>query len=102
MTIARTARFHEAGGPEVLRIDEIDVPLPPAGQVRIQIKAIGLNRAELLYRAGGYSERPLFPSRIGYEAAGLIDAVGEGVDDLVVGDAVSLVPIFSQNRWGAA
>ena len=50
----RIVRFHELGGPEVLRIEEVDVPAPGPGEIRIAVKAFGLNRAEALFRAGHY------------------------------------------------
>ena len=68
-----------------------------AGEVRIRVDAIGLNRAEIMYRDGVYFDQPVFPSTLGYEAAGVIEAVGEGVDGLAEGDAVSVVPAFLQS-----
>lgn len=64
------------------------------------MKALGLNRAEAMFRSGFYLDQPEFPSRLGYEAAGTVAALGEGVQGLNVGDAVSTVPAFSQNRYG--
>ncbi|WP_100965062.1 zinc-dependent alcohol dehydrogenase family protein [Bosea sp. FBZP-16] len=90
--MARTIRFHRHGGPEVLTIEDIDVPPPGPGEVRIRTKALGLNRAEVLFRSGSYIEQARFPSGIGLEAAGLIESVGAGVEGLSPGDAVSLVP----------
>lgn len=97
--MARIVRFHRHGGPEVLSIEEIDVAPPGPGEVRIQTKALGLNRAEALLRAGSYIEQARFPSGIGLEAAGLIESVGDGVEGLSPGDAVSLVPPRSMVRW---
>ena len=97
---ARIVRFHQTGGPEVLKIETVDVPSPGAGEVRITVKALGLNRAEVMFRSGKYLEQPKFPARIGYEAAGLIESVGPGVQGLKVGDSVSTVPAFSQNQYG--
>lgn len=97
--MARVVRFHQLGGPEVLRIEHVDVPEPGQGEVRIRVKALGLNRAEALLRAGTYIETPTFPSSLGLEAAGLIEAAGPGVQGLVPGDAVSLVPPQSMVRW---
>lgn len=99
--MARVIRFHEHGGPEVLRIEEIDVPPPGRDEVRIRVRALGLNRAEALLRVGGYLETPDFPSGLGFEAAGIVEAVGEGVDEFVPGDAVSVVPPISMIRWPA-
>lgn len=97
--MARTIRFHRHGGPEVLTIEDIDVPPPGPGEVRILTKALGLNRAEALFRSGSYIEQARFPSGIGLEAAGLIESVGAGVEGLSSGDAVSLVPPRSMVRW---
>ncbi|MGH8513309.1 MAG: zinc-dependent alcohol dehydrogenase family protein, partial [Gammaproteobacteria bacterium] len=96
----RVVRFHQTGGPEVLQIETIDVPPPGAGEVRIAVKALGLNRAESMFRLGQYLEQPTFPARLGYEAAGTVEAVGPGVRGLKPGDAVSTVPAFSQNQYG--
>ncbi len=98
--MARVVRFHRTGGPEVLQIDTIDVPLPGSGEVRIAVKALGLNRAESMFRSGQYLEDPAFPSRLGYEASGIVDAVGPNVQAWKPGDAVSTIPAFSQGRYG--
>ncbi len=98
--MARIVRFHRIGGPEVLQIDTIDVPPPAAGEVRINVKALGLNRAESMFRSDQYLEHPTLPSRLGYEAAGVVDAVGPGVEGLKPGDAVSTIPAFSQREYG--
>ncbi|SFD37349.1 NADPH:quinone reductase [Bosea sp. CRIB-10] len=97
--MARTVRFHRLGGPEVLTIEEIDIPPPGPGEVRIRTRALGLNRAEALFRSGTYIEQAQFPAGIGLEAAGLIESVGVGVEGLSPGDAVSLVPPRSMLRW---
>ncbi|MBO1908611.1 zinc-dependent alcohol dehydrogenase family protein [Microvirga sp. 3-52] len=99
--MARVVRFHEHGGPEVLRIEDVDVPGPRQGEVQIQVKALGLNRAEALLRTGSYIETLTFPSGLGLEAAGIVEAVGEGVDGFAPGDAVSIVPPISMVRWPA-
>ncbi|WP_457588074.1 zinc-dependent alcohol dehydrogenase family protein [Ensifer canadensis] len=99
--MARIVRFHEHGGPEVLRIEDHEVAVPGAGEVRIRVKALGLNRAEALLRAGHYIETPALPCGLGLEAAGLVEAVGEGVDGFVSGDAVSIIPPISMIRWPA-
>ncbi|WP_105385870.1 zinc-dependent alcohol dehydrogenase family protein [Neorhizobium alkalisoli] len=99
--MARVVRFHEHGGPEVLRIETVDAPPPGEGEVRIRVKALGLNRAEALLRAGTYIETPSLPSGLGLEAAGIVDRVGEGVEGFAPGDAVSIVPPISMIRWPA-
>src|SRR5579864_4262930 len=98
--MARIVRFHRIGGPEVLQIDTLDVPEPAAGEVRISVKALGLNRAEAMFRSGQYLEEPKLPSRLGYEAAGTVESVGAGVQGLKAGDAVSTIPAFSQGKYG--
>jgi len=98
--MARVVRFHRTGGPEVLKIDQVDMPSPRPDEVRIAVKALGLNRAESMFRSGTYLEQPKFPARLGYEAAGTVEAIGKGVQGLKVGDAVSTIPAFSQNQYG--
>ncbi|TWT09467.1 zinc-dependent alcohol dehydrogenase family protein [Reyranella sp. CPCC 100927] len=99
--MARVIRFHRIGGPEVLRIDTVDVPRPGPGEVRLRVKALGLNRAEALLRQNTNIETPILPSGLGLEAAGIVDAIGDGVTDLVPGDAVSVIPLPSMVRWPA-
>lgn len=98
--MAKVVRFHELGGPEVLRLDDLEVGDPGAGEVRLRIQAFGLNRAEALFRAGQYLEAAKLPAKLGYEAAGIVEAVGAGVSGVGVGDAVSVVPSFSLNDYG--
>ncbi|MFC5473940.1 zinc-dependent alcohol dehydrogenase family protein [Paraherbaspirillum soli] len=99
--MARMIRFHQHGGPEVLRIEDIEVPRPAQGEIRIRVKALGLNRAEALLRAGSYIETATFPSGLGLEAAGVVELVGAGVAGFAPGDAVSVVPPLSMVRWPA-
>lgn len=99
--MARVVRFHRHGGPEVLRIETVDVDPPARGEVQIRIKALGLNRAEVLLRRGTYIETATFPSGLGLEAAGIVEAIGEDVPGFVPGDAVSIVPPLSMVRWPA-
>jgi NADPH:quinone reductase-like Zn-dependent oxidoreductase len=96
----RAVRFHQIGGPEVLQIDSVDVPAPGSGEVRINVKALGLNRAEAMFRSGHYLEQPVLPSRLGYEAAGTVESVGPEVVGLNPGDAVSTIPAFSLGKYG--
>src|SRR5262249_53129524 len=98
--MARVVRFHKTGGPEVLKIEHIDAPPPGKGEVQIRVKALGLNRAESMFRRGEYIEQPDFPARLGYEAAGTVAAVGPGVEGFKVGDVVSTIPAFSLNQYG--
>src|SRR6516225_4315026 len=98
--MARVVRFHQTGGPEVLRVEELEVPPPKKGEVQISIKALGLNRAESMFRSGQYLETPKLPARLGYEAAGTVVAVGADVRGFQIGDAVSTIPSFSLNDYG--
>src|SRR5437016_6099841 len=100
LTMARVVRFHEIGGPEVLRIENVEIPPPGKGEVQIRIQALGLNRAEVMFRPGQYVSSPKFPARPGYEAAGTIAAIGEGVRGFKIGDAVSVIPGFDLNDYG--
>ncbi|SIO72296.1 NADPH:quinone reductase, partial [Burkholderia sp. GAS332] len=85
----------------VLRIEDVAIPPPAQGEIQIRVKALGLNRAEALLRAGTYIETPALPSGLGLEAAGIVETVGEGVQGFAPGDAVSIVPPVSMVRWPA-
>jgi NADPH:quinone reductase-like Zn-dependent oxidoreductase len=98
--MARVVRFHEIGGPEVLKIEDIEVPPPGKGEVQIRIHAIGLNRAESMFRSGQYLEAPKLPARLGYEAAGTVVSIGPGVQGFAIGNAISIIPSFSLNAYG--
>jgi NADPH:quinone reductase-like Zn-dependent oxidoreductase len=101
MSMTRAVRFHRHGGPEVLRIETVDVPPPAMGEVQIRVRALGLNRADALLRRGTYIESAKFPSGLGLEAAGTVEAVGEGVAGFAPDDIVSIVPPLSMVRWPA-
>ncbi len=96
----KIVRFHETGGPEVLKLEDVPLVEPGAGEVRLTVEAIGLNRAEVMFRKGQYLETPQLPSRLGYEAAGVIDAVGPDIRDIQIGDRVSTIPSFSMGQYG--
>lgn len=85
--MATAVRFHEAGGPEVLQVEEIAVGDPGPGEVRVRHKAVGLNFADTYFRLGYYPV-PL-PNGMGVEAAGVIEAVGDGVTGFATGDRVT-------------
>lgn len=97
--MAKVVRFHSVGGPEVLRIDEVPVRALKAGEVSIKVGAIGLNRVEAMFRSGSFGV-PSLPARIGYEAAGVIDAVGAGVSGFEVGERVATLPGLSMEEYG--
>lgn len=99
--MSRIVRFYEKGGPEVLKIEEVDVLPPGPGEIAVAVKAIGINRAESMFRSGPYVEEPEFPARLGYEGAGVVTALGAGVTGFALGDAVSVIPPLSITRWGS-
>jgi NADPH:quinone reductase-like Zn-dependent oxidoreductase len=98
--MAKIVRFYEYGGPEVLRIEEAPAQQPGKGEVRLRVQAIGLNRAESMFFHNQYLEQPKLPSRLGYEAAGVVEALGPDVDESWLGKQVATVPAFSMNTYG--
>jgi NADPH:quinone reductase len=96
----KIVRFHEAGDASVLKLEELPKPVAGEGEALLKVEAIGLNRAEVMFRAGKYIDQPSFPSLIGYEASGIIESVGPGVTALKPGDRVSSVPAFHMNQYG--
>ena len=97
--MARIVRFHEFGGPQVLRLDEVAVRDPAAGEVRVRVGAFGLNRVETIYRSGQFGPVS-FPATIGYEMAGTVEAVGPGVAQWQVGDRVAALFGLSMEQYG--
>lgn len=85
--MSQVVRFHQTGGPEVLQLETLEVGAPGPGQARVRHTAIGLNFIDTYYRSGLYGQ-PL-PSGLGSEAAGVVEAVGGGVDWLQPGDRVA-------------
>ena len=98
--MTKVVMVHELGGPEVLKIEDVDVGDPGAGEVRLRVQAIGLNRAEAMFRAGRYPVQPQLPTKIGYEAAGMVEAAGPGVTEWQPGDAVCVMPNFRLGTYG--
>src|SRR6202051_773878 len=98
-TMSRTLKFPKGGGPEVLGFVEVQVPAPGPNEVRIKVKAIGINRAEAMWRVDDYIEPVKFPAGLGYEAAGTVDAVGKDGGGFAVGDEVNVIPSFSLNDY---
>ncbi len=70
--MTRSVRIHEFGGPDVLRIEDVAIGEPGKGEVRLRIRAIGLNPTEITLRAGRSPVKPALPTGIGFEAAGFI------------------------------
>jgi len=86
MSLAVT--FSRFGGPEVLEVTEVDEPHAAPGEVRVAVRTAGLNPYDYKVRRGGYGTPPALPSRQGYEFAGVVDEVGDGVADVSPGDEV--------------
>ena len=88
--MSRAIRIHEAGGPEVMRLEDVDVPSPAAGEVQVQHTAIGVNFIDVYDRTGLYPQKSL-PGGLGREAAGIVVAVGRKVRGIRSGDRVAYV-----------
>jgi NADPH2:quinone reductase len=86
--MAGVIRVHEVGGPEVMRYEQVEVGAPGPGQARIRQTAVGLNFIDVYFRTGLYPA-PALPFTPGLEGAGVVEAVGEGVTDLAVGQRVA-------------
>ena len=98
--MVKVVRVHTPGGPEALKIEDLQVGDPGPGEARVKIDAIGLNRSEAIFREGRYIQPPGYPTLIGYEASGVVEAVGEGVANVAVGQRVSVLPMFQQGKYG--
>ena len=84
----KAVRFSRVGGPEVLEYGDVELPTPAAGEVRVRVAASAFNAADNGMRAGFLPIPVVLPHVPGYDVSGVVDAVGEGVDGLCVGDAV--------------
>jgi NADPH:quinone reductase-like Zn-dependent oxidoreductase len=93
-------RFHKTGGTEVLQLDQLPLPEPGPGEVRLRVKAIGLNRAEVMFRQDQYLYPPKLPSLLGYEASGTVEALGPDVDPAWLGKTASTIPSFKLTSYG--
>ncbi len=98
--MAKVVRVHQTGGPEVLKLGEESVGEPGAGELRIRVRAIGLNRSEAMYRLGAYPVPPKLPSLMGYEACGSVEAVGPGVQGIKTGERVCVLPTYRLGEYG--
>jgi len=97
--VAKVIRFHEFGGADVLRVEQVAVPEPGAGEVRIAVQAIGVNRADALWRMNSYIEDATLPSGLGNEAVGIVERAGPGVVDFAPGERVAVLPGAGQARY---
>jgi len=98
--MSKVVVFNRVGSADVLEIKDVVVPSPGPNEVQIAVRAIGINRAEIMYRTGQYVIDPHFPARLGYEAAGVVKAVGTNVTDFAPGDSVSVIPAFMFSDYG--
>ena len=89
--MTKAIRIHQNGGPEVLRLEEVELPPPGPGQAQVRQTAIGINHSDVNVRRGGFylKQKVVFPVTLGNEAAGVVEAVGPGVTDIKVGDRVA-------------
>src|SRR5256885_1849866 len=98
----KAVRFHEYGNPDVLRYEDVELPVPDAGQVRIRVAATSFNGVDGNIR-GGFMQGPIpvvLPHTPGIDVAGTVDALGEGVDGVQVGGQV--IGFLPMDRNGAA
>ena len=95
----KAVRFEKLGGPEVLAIEDVAVREPGQGEVKLRVEAVGLNRAESMFFHGQYMEQPQLPAGLGYEAVGIIEAVGPDGDPSLIGKRFGTVPGYSMNKY---
>jgi len=98
--MTKVVRIYQHGGPEELRFEELNIGEPGAAEVRLKIEAIGLNRSEAAFRAGEYPVTPKFPTLIGYEGVGVVEALGAGVQGFGVGERLCVLPNFRLGEYG--
>ncbi len=97
----KVIHFDEFGGANVLKLEEISLAEPDADEVRIKIQAVSLNRADAMFRENKYLIQPTIPaSRIGTDAAGIIDGIGANVKDFKIGDRVIAGLGFDVSKYG--
>ena len=98
--MSRAVVINEFGGPEVLLMQDVPMESPGPREVRLRVRAIGLNRTEITLRSGRSPIKPKLPSRMGFEAAGEIESIGSDVKGYHVGDRVALLPTYSAAQYG--
>src|SRR5690349_13161683 len=95
MATMRAVRFHRHGGPEVLQIDDVEVPAPGPGEARIEVRGSSVNHLDIWVRRGLPGLPPSLPHIPGCDAAGVVAELGPGVKGLAVGDRVLANPGLS-------
>ena len=98
--MTKAVRFHQFGGPEVLEIEDIPMPRPGMGEVRLKMHAVGLNRADSMLYRGVSSPQASLPSLVGCEGAGTVEAVGPGADQAWLGKKAAMLPTNITGRYG--
>lgn len=96
--MSRTIRFHQFGPAEVLKIEEHPAALPAPGEVQVSVQAVGISWYDVLWRQNLASSQARLPAGLGHEMAGVVTAVGQGVDDLKIGDKVASFPSADPNQ----
>ncbi len=103
VAMAKVLQFHEHGGIEKLKLEEISVGKPTADEVLIHVDAFALNRSDIGFMSGIYTTETLgFPSRLGSEVSGTVVDIGPEVRNLRVGDKVGTIPFPGNNRYGVS
>jgi len=97
--MSRTIRFHKFGPAEVLKCEEHAAALPGPGDVQVRVEAIGISWYDVLWRQNLAPSQARLPAGLGHEMAGVVTAVGEGVDAFAVGDKVASFPAESPNEY---
>jgi len=98
--VSKIVRFYNTGGPEVLKIEDAPSRELSKNEVSLRVQAMGLNRSEYLFMHGHYLEPTQLPATLGYEASGVVTAVGANVDPSWLNKSVSTIPSFSLNQYG--
>ena len=91
----KAIRVHEFGGPEVMKLEDVPDLTPAPGQVVVSVKAVGVNPVDTYVRSGAYAAKPLLPYTPGMDAAGTVEAVGEGVESVKVQERVYVAGTLS-------
>jgi NADPH:quinone reductase-like Zn-dependent oxidoreductase len=97
--MSRTIRFHKFGPAEVLKCEEHEAALPAPGEVQVRVQAIGVSWYDVLWRQNLAPSHAQLPAGIGHEMAGVVTALGAGVNDLAIGDRVASFPAESPNQY---
>jgi NADPH:quinone reductase-like Zn-dependent oxidoreductase len=97
--MSRMIRFHKFGQAQVLQCEEHAAASPAAGEVQVRVEAIGISWYDILWRQNLASSQARLPAGIGHEMAGVVTALGTGIDDLAVGDKVASFPAQSPNEY---